>query len=69
MMIPFNDIYAIARERDNDIRQACNLEYGHARQQPEPQRTIAAFLRRWLSSHPAPTGAGGTQVTEPQALV
>ena len=69
MMIPFNDIYLIARERDNDIRQACNPEYGYARQQSEPRRTIVAFLQRRLGSHPAPAGAAGTQVTEPQALI
>jgi len=61
MMIPFNEIYSIARERDNEIRRAANREYGQSMHQPQPQRTIAALLQRLLGNHPAPVGAPWAQ--------
>jgi hypothetical protein len=65
MMIPFNEIYSIARERDNEIRQASNPEYGQSMQQPELRRTIADFLQRLLGNRPAPADAAWAHGTEP----
>jgi hypothetical protein len=64
-MIPFNDIYSIARERDNEIHQAANPDYGVNMQQREPRRTIAAFLQRLLGISQAPADAAWVQGIEP----
>jgi hypothetical protein len=63
MMIPFNDIYSIARDRDNEIHRAANPGYGDRRQPRELRRTIAGRLRRLLGNSPA--GAAWDQAIEP----
>ena len=60
-MIPFNEIYSIARERDNEIHQASNPEYGQSMHPPQLRRTIAALLQRLLGNRPAPAGAPWAQ--------
>lgn len=65
MMTPFNDIYSIARERDNEIRRVSRREYGYGLQQPERRRTIAGFLQRLPGNKPAPAGAAWVQGIKP----
>jgi hypothetical protein len=64
MIIPFNDIYSIARQRDNEIRQTMTPACGPRRPQPERRRTIAAYLRGWLGSRPALLDSARVQGTE-----
>ena len=65
MMIPFNAIYSIARDRDTEIRQAANREYGQKTHLSQRGRTIAALLQRLPGNSPAPAGAPWAQETEP----
>jgi hypothetical protein len=65
MNIPFNDIYSIARERDNDIRRTGSPNVGRRIQQPEPRRVIARFLQRLAGSSPAPANAAWAPGIEP----
>jgi hypothetical protein len=65
MTIPFNDIYSIARERDNEIRQTGNPNVGQHIEQSERWRTIACFLQRLSGSEPAPANTAWTPGMEP----
>lgn len=65
MNIPFNDIYSIARERDNHIRRTGSPNAGPPIQQPEPRRVIARILQRLSGSAPAPANAAWTSGIEP----